>query len=68
MLSDSVVGMVDNYQPLDQGKMLEEAIFFVKEQSYYMKKAIVSFYLHEFNYFQIYTHSQLFYNILSNIY
>ncbi|XP_953982.1 vacuolar sorting protein 35 [Theileria annulata] len=40
MLSDSVVGLVDNYRPMDQGKMLEEAIFFVKEQSYYMKKAI----------------------------
>ncbi|UKK00599.1 hypothetical protein MACK_000673 [Theileria orientalis] len=40
MISDDVVTSPNNYPPPDQGKMLEEAIFFVKEQSYYMKKAI----------------------------
>nr|PVC51963.1 hypothetical protein MACL_00001114 [Theileria orientalis] len=40
MILDDVVNSPNNYPPPDQGKILEEAIFFVKEQSYYMKKAI----------------------------
>ncbi|EKX73866.1 Vacuolar protein sorting-associated protein family member protein [Theileria equi strain WA] len=42
MLSDGTFGGINAFQAMDQGKMLEEAIFFVKEQSYYMKKAIVN--------------------------